>query len=131
MPRRPAAVALMVTLVSAEAWGQCDSPTTLRDLADAEKSFFAAWEQLDVDGVSAAAGQATAALSCLDEPLTPPDVARYFQVVGLAAFVDQQSSRAEQAAQGVKGGRKARRPEPEPARNMQLQAKAQQGRGLY
>ena len=44
------------------------------------------------------------AVSCIDEPLTAPDVVTYFQLAGLAAFLEDDKARARdafRAAQGV------------------------------
>lgn len=75
----------------------CDAPTTARDLHAATTAFHASWAALDVAGVHTALDQADHALRCIDEPLVAPDVVTWFQLVGLAAFLDEDKTRARDA----------------------------------
>ncbi|MCB9676317.1 MAG: hypothetical protein H6737_14435 [Alphaproteobacteria bacterium] len=84
----------LLTIV--EAFGGCAGPTHGRDLDAAHASFADAWQALDTEGVSTAVRDMEAAIDCQADPLLPGRVATYFQLAGLAAWLDEDLTAALQ-----------------------------------
>lgn len=102
---RPGALLLLLPLLATSAAAQtaCEAPTSARDLADASAAFYAGWDQMDAEATHVALGEAEHALRCIDEPLTAPDAVGYFQIVGLGAFLDDDTSKARDAFRAAQG----------------------------
>lgn len=94
--RRPAAAALLFLAPVAHA-ADCPTASTTRSLQSSLDAAEAAFGRADVDAFGEAMGQVRGSVPCLGEKVPAPMAAQLHRLEGLAAFVDQQSSRAEQA----------------------------------
>ena len=83
-----------ILTVSCVARGACDEPTSSADLEQAHGRFQAAWDDLDDIGVASAVAAADRVVRCLDEPFQTKDIAAYFQIRGLSAFLQGEDALA-------------------------------------
>ena len=75
----------------------CEVDTTSDDLSHAMGRFFAAWENLDEDGVAEARALADDTLGCTAHPLLPTEISLYFQVRGLSDWLGGDTNQALQS----------------------------------
>ena len=81
-------ISLLWGLVAAPCMAQsCEEPSLRGDLTDAVQATEQAWQDMNDGALTEAVTRMEQALTCMSEPVSPPDVAAYFRAQALGDFL--------------------------------------------